>query len=86
MESILGVHDTPTLSAAQELGVDAVEADRQDQDDLSGQLRDRYVRTFWEPVVEGVVSGSLFPGPDTQLTIVPGPRHAGCPPTRSSDG
>jgi hypothetical protein len=36
MESILGVHDTPSLSAAQELGVDAVEADRQDQDDLRG--------------------------------------------------
>ncbi|KAF9643950.1 hypothetical protein BDM02DRAFT_3122702 [Thelephora ganbajun] len=54
MESLLGVHDTPSLSAAQELGVDAVEADLQDQDDLRGQLRDRYVRNFWEPVVEGV--------------------------------
>jgi len=61
MESILGVHDMPSLSAAQELGLDAVEADRQDQDDLRGQLRDRYVRTFWEPVVEGVVSGCFFP-------------------------
>ena len=61
MESILGVHETPSLSAAQELGIDAIEADFQDQDDLRGQLRDRYVRTFWEPVVEGVVSGGLFP-------------------------
>ena len=61
MERILGVHDTPSFSAAQELGVDAVEADRQDQDDLRGQLRDRYVRSFWEPVVEGVVSGGLLP-------------------------
>ena len=59
MESTLGVHDTPSLSAAQELGVDAVEADQQDQDDLRGKLRDRYVRTFWEPVVEGVVSDGL---------------------------
>ena len=57
----MGVHETPSLSAAQELGVDAIEADFQDQDDLRGQLRDRYVRTFWEPVVEGVVSGGLFP-------------------------
>ena len=61
MESILGVHEMPSLSAAQELGIDAIEADFQDQDDLRGQLRDRYVRTFWEPVVEGVVSGGLFP-------------------------
>ena len=61
MESTLGVHETPSLSTAQELGVDTVEADRQDQDDLRGKLRDRYVRTFWEPVVEGVVSGGLFP-------------------------
>ena len=57
----MGVHETPSLSAAQELGIDAIEADFQDQDDLRGQLRDRYVRTFWEPVVEGVVSGGLFP-------------------------
>ena len=64
MESILGVHDKPSLSAAQELGVDAVEADRQDQDDLRGQLRDRYVRSFWEPVVEGVVSSGLLPDLD----------------------
>jgi hypothetical protein len=67
MESILGVHDTPALSAAQELGVDAVEADQQDQDDLKGQLRDRYVRSFWEPVPEGAVSCGLFPDPNSKL-------------------
>jgi len=60
MESILGVHNTPTLSAAQDLGVDAVEADLQDQDDVRGQLRDRYVRSFWEPVPEG--AEPLMPG------------------------
>ncbi|KAF9785710.1 hypothetical protein BJ322DRAFT_1055930 [Thelephora terrestris] len=54
MESVLGVQNTLSLSAAQELGEAAVEADRQDQDDLRGQLRERYVRTFWEPVAEGV--------------------------------
>ena len=86
MESILGVHDTSSLSAAQELGVEAVEADLQDQDDLRGQLRDRYVRTFWEPVVEGVVCGDLFLDPGTQFTTLPGPRHARRPPTRSPGG
>ena len=84
MESILGVHDTPALSAAQELGVETVEADLQDQDDLSGQLRDRYVRTFWEPVVEGVVSSDLFSDPNAQLTTLLGPRHARRPSTCSS--
>ena len=85
MELILGVHNTPTLSAAQELGVDAVEADQQDQDDLRGQLRNRYVRTFWEPVVEGAVSVGPFPCPNTLLTISLGPRHARRPPTRTSN-
>jgi hypothetical protein len=61
MESVLGIRDTPANSAAQELGVDAVEADRQDQDDLKGKLRDRYIRSFWEPVPEGTVSYGLFP-------------------------
>ena len=56
MESILGTFDTVAHTTAQELGVDAVEADLQDQDDLKGQLRDRYVRSFWEPVPEGAVS------------------------------
>ena len=56
MESVLGVHTTPAPAAAQELSVDAVEADLQDQDDVKGQLRDRYVRSFWEPVPEGSVS------------------------------
>ena len=64
MESILGVHSTPSLSAGQDLGVDTVEADQQDQNNLRGQLRDRYIRTFWEPVVEGVVSGSHPPDPN----------------------
>lgn len=67
MESVLGVHNTLSLSAAQELGEAAVEADRQDQDDLRGQLRDRYIRTFWEPVAEGFVSGGVFPDPNSQL-------------------
>lgn len=67
MELALGVHDTLSLSAAQELGVDAVEADRQDQD-LKGQLRDRYVRSFWEPVPEGDVSCDLSPDPNSKLT------------------
>ena len=70
MELTLGVHDTPSLSAAQELGVDTVEADRQDQHDLRGILRDRYVRTFWEPVVEGVVSDGLF-SPQTHNSRIP---------------
>jgi hypothetical protein len=68
MESILGVHDTASLSAAEELGENTVEADRQDQDDLRSQLRDRYVRTFWEPVAEGLVSGCLL-WPNPRLTI-----------------
>lgn len=62
MESILGVHNTLSPSASQDLGVDAVLADQQDQDDLRGRLRDRYVRTFWEPVAEGadpVIPGAL---------------------------
>lgn len=54
METVLGVRDSISLSAAEEMGVDALEADLQDQDNLRGQLRDRYIRTFWEPVAEGV--------------------------------
>lgn len=67
MESILGVHDTAALTAGEELGENTVEADRQDQDDLRSQLRDRYVRTFWEPVAEGLVSGCIL-WPDPRLT------------------
>jgi hypothetical protein len=69
MESILGVHNTPALSAAQELGADAVEADRQDQDETKGQLRDRYVRSFWEPVAEGTVGGDFLSAPNLRLKI-----------------
>ena len=60
MELALGVHNTPALSAAEELGVDTVEADRQDQDGVKGQLRDRYIRTFWEPVAEGAVGDDFL--------------------------
>lgn len=77
MESVLGVHNTPTLSAAQDLGVDAVEADLQDQDDVRGQLRDRYVRSFWEPVPEGAVSHTLLPDIDPKLMIFQEPLMPG---------
>ena len=82
MESILGVRNSISVSAAQELGVDALEADLQDQDGLRGQLRDRYIRTFWEPVAEGAVGSGLFPRPQSELTASQDPvmpdvlRHA----------
>lgn len=69
----MGVHNSPSFSAAQDLGADAVEADRQDQDDTRGQLRDRYVRAFWEPVPEGAVSRDLFFGPNPKLTTAQDP-------------
>lgn len=77
MELVLGVHNTPSLSAAQDLGVDTVEADRQDQDDLKGHLRDRYVRSFWEPVPEGAVSRGLFPDLNSKLTTSQDPVMSG---------
>lgn len=86
MESLLGVHNTLSPSASQDLGVDAVLADQQDQDDVRGRLRDRYVRTFWEPVVEGAVSDGLLACLNTQLTDLSGPCRTRCPPTCSSGG
>lgn len=55
METMLGVDTNPSLTAVSSLGIDATEADRQDQTGDNDQLRDRYVRSFWEPVVEGKV-------------------------------
>ena len=84
MESILGVHNTLSPSASQDLSEDAILADQQDQDDLRGRLRDRYVRTFWEPVAEGAVSDGLLPRLNAQLMDSSGPCLTRCPPTCSS--
>lgn len=56
METLLGVDANPSLTAASSLGTDTTEADRQDQSGDNDQLRDRYVRSFWEPVADGKVS------------------------------
>jgi len=60
MEKILGVDSNPRLTGASTLGKDTSEADLQDQAEGKDHLRDRYVRSFWEPVADG--QEAIMPG------------------------
>jgi len=60
MEKILGVDKNPKLTGVSTLGRDTTEADRQDEIEGKDHLRDRYVRSFWEPVADG--QEAIMPG------------------------